>query len=259
LASAIYFGTVRHRRYEPVDHEFTYRLFMMYLDLAELDQVFDRRLLWSQRRPAPAWFRRADYLGDPSQPLAEAVADVLKAKTGRRPEGPIRLLTHLRYFGYCFNPVSFYYCFEPGGELLDAVVAEITNTPWQERHTYILDRRQGDAYGPSLRKHFAKQFHVSPFWGMNHKYDWSLTVPHRELAVHMENYRDTRKVFDATLRMQRQEISTATLNRALLRFPFMTLKVIGAIHWQALRLKLKGAVFHPHPGRSTGRSETGME
>jgi DUF1365 family protein len=256
LASAIYAGTVRHRRYEPIEHRFSNRLFMMYLDLNELDQVFGRNLLWSQRNPAPAWFRRSDYLGHRDRPLAEAVSDVLYEATGRRPAGPIRLLTHLRYFGYCFNPVSFYYCFDASGEHLDAVVAEITNTPWKERHAYILDRGRGDENGELLRRSFAKEFHVSPFWDKDHTYKWSLTRPTESLSVHMENHRQGRKVFDATMKMHREEISGAALTRVLLRFPFMTLKVIGAIHLQALRLKLKGAVFHPHPEKVEDRAET---
>lgn len=255
-ASAIYAGTVWHRRREPIDHAFSYQLFMMYLDLGELDEVFGGNPLWSSRRPAPAWFRRSDYLGDPGQPLAEAVGDVLERETGQRPRGPIRLLTHLRYFGYCFNPVSFYYCFDPGGEDVEAVVAEITNTPWQERHTYVLDRGRGDVRGTMLWRRFAKAFHVSPFLGMDLEYEWSMTEPGEELFVHMQDYRESRKIFDATLRLRRQEISSGALTRSLLRFPLMTLRVISAIHLQALRLKLKGAIFHPHPAKAGPPSET---
>ena len=139
LASCAYRGQVRHRRLSPVPHDFRYSIFMMYLDLDEVDRVFDRRWLWSARRPALAWFRRADHFGDSRRPLRDCVADLVAQEAGRRPEGPIRLLTHLRYFGHCFNPVSFYFCYDPAGERIEAVVAEVHNTPWGERHCYVLD------------------------------------------------------------------------------------------------------------------------
>ena len=129
---ALYFGVVRHRRFDAVRHSFATRLYFAYLDLDELDAAFRGRFWWSARRPAPMWFRRADYFGPPDVPLADAVRDAVAARTGRRPDGPVRVLTHLRAFGYVFNPVSFYYCFDRD-ERLQAVLAEITNTPWGER------------------------------------------------------------------------------------------------------------------------------
>ena len=138
MQSCLYNGWVRHRRFAPRAHAFRYRLFMAYLDLTELDHVFRGRWFWSTRRPALAWFRRADYLGNPSVPLDQAVRDAVERDTGMRPRGPIRLLTHLRYFGHGFNPVSFYYCFDPADTRVETIVAEITNTPWAERHAYVL-------------------------------------------------------------------------------------------------------------------------
>jgi hypothetical protein len=253
-ASAIYVGDVRHRRFEPVRHDFRYDLFMMYLDLEELGWVFDGRPLWSRHRPAPARFKRSDYLGDPRQPLDDAVRDEVQKQTGRRPAGPIRLLTHLRYFGYCYNPVSFYYCFDARSARVEAVLAEINNTPWNERHRYVLNTRPAER--SPLRSRFPKIFHVSPFMDMNLEYDWLFTEPGRRLVVHMQNLRDGRRMFDATLSLSRREISSRSLNLALLRHPFMTLKVIAAIHFQAARLRLKGCSFFPHPskrGHQAGR------
>ena len=140
MNSCIYRGWVRHRRRTPVEHAFSYRMAMLYLDLAELPEVLDGRLLWSARRPSLAWFRRADYLGDTARPLDHEVRDLVEQRTGARPVGPIRLLTHLRYFGYVMNPVSFYYCFDAAGERVETVVAEITNTPWKERHSYVISQ-----------------------------------------------------------------------------------------------------------------------
>lgn len=242
MKSCLYIGSLRHRRLAPRPHAFQYRLFMAYLDLAELDEVFRGRWLWSARRPALAWFKRADYLGDAALPLDEAVREKVWRETGVRPRGPIRLLTHLRMFGHCFNPVSFYYCFDARGERVETVVAEITNTPWKERHAYVLPVRGGD-----MRFRFGKSFHVSPFMPMAQQYDWRFGAPGERLAVHMENLDERGKVFDATLVLERREISPAALAGALARHPFLTLQVLGAIHWQALWLWAKRVPVHAHP------------
>jgi uncharacterized protein len=164
-----------------------------------------------------------------------------------RPEGPIRMLAHLRYFGYSFNPVTFYYCFDASGIRLDAVVAEITNTPWKERYAYALCERDNEGAGVLKRYRFEKRFHVSPFIGMNISYDWIFATPNQKLAVHMSDMHNGGKLFDATLDLSRTEIDGKSLSKALTVFPLMTSKVIGAIYWQAFRLWLKGTPFHPHP------------
>lgn len=262
--SAVYEGTVRHRRTVPVGHEFTYRTFMMYVDLDEVPALFRRQFGWSSEGPALGWFRRADYHGDRTVPLKAAVSNLVERETGHRPAGPIRMLTHARYFGYIFNPVTFYYCFDPAGERLEVVVAEITNTPWGDVHPYVLRvrREKGDGGGGAderqARFAFAKEFHISPFVPMNVDYDWRFTAPGDTLAVHMNNLtRDGSKFFDATLALRRREIEPGTLTKALARYPFHTAKVIFGIYWQALRLKLKGAPVYDHPrDTKTGEPET---
>lgn len=247
--SALYVGRVRHRRFEPRAHAFEYPLFLVYLDLDELDAVFAGRWFWSARRPNLAWFDRRDHLGDRAAPLDAAVRDLVASATGRRPGGPIRLLTHLRYFGHCFNPVSFYYCFDANGERLDALVAEVNNTPWGEQHCYVLDGGDAVPGGDAVRYHTRKQFHVSPFMDMDMEYAWRTTLPGTRLTLHIENLRDGARMFDASLRLERREITGARLAWALARFPMMTAWVVGWIHWEALRLWLKRTPFYPHPNR----------
>jgi len=228
-------------------------MFMLYLDLAELPRVFEGRWLWSTRRAALARFRREDHFGDPAWPLDESVRDLVARETGRRPTGPVRLLTHLRYFGYVFNPASFYYCFDEDDTRVETIVAEVTNTPWGERHCYVLPRTMNEGRGGVARFRPRKVMHVSPFMEMDVAYDWRFGPPGERLSVHMENARGGRRIFDATLVLQREEIRAATLARALAGYPLMTLKVIGAIHWQALKLWLKGAPVHDHPAKAGGR------
>ena len=254
-ASCLYAGSVRHRRTGAPRDEFHYPLFMAYLDLDELPQLFDGRLLWSARRPAIAWFRRSDYLGDPHTPLREAVRELVREQAGIVLEGPIRLLTHLRYLGHCFNPVSFYYCYDPAGERVRAVVAHVTNTPWGERHAYVMtveDRSQAgerDARDVStvMRGQFEKRLHVSPLMGMDHTYDWRLSEPRERLSVHIESTRAGERVFDATLALRRREMNAREMSRVLARYPLLTLRLTTRIYTHALCLKLRGASYHPHP------------
>lgn len=247
-ASAVYEGSVRHRRFEPIEHSFRYRFFLIYLDLDELPGVLDPFPLYSARRRAPASFRRADFMGDPRRPLDECAREAVEAETGIRPAGPVRLLTGLRYLGHSFNPVSFYYCFDPAGERVEAVVADVENIPWGERHAYVLAR--GKSEGTVLTDELDKRLHVSPLMGMEQTYGFRASEPGERLAVHIESRPRAgagSKSFDATLSLRRRELSRPLLAGMLARYPAMSLQVVAKIYAQSLRLKLKGARYFPHP------------
>jgi DUF1365 family protein len=250
LHSAIYEGRVTHRRHLPRAHAFSYRMAQLYLDLDEIDQVFAGRWLWSTHRPNLAEWRRSDYLGPSSQPLKIAVLDRVEQATGNRPGGAVRVLCHPRYAGHVFNPVTFYYCHgiaDDRGEALEAIVAEITNTPWGERFAYVLPVPAAEASGQVLNWCFDKQFHVSPFMDMRRQYDWRFSKPGDKLRVHMQVYDQATREFDASLCLRRRPLNGPQLARVLLRYPLMTAQVVGEIHWQALRLWLKRTPVYPHP------------
>ncbi len=241
-ASCLYEGTIRHRRLEPAGaaREFRHRLALAYVDLAELPDLLGGRLV--ARRPGLLRFRRRDYLGDPRTPLEEAVRARVEQATGVRPAGPIRVLTQPRSFGHCFNPVSFYYCFDASGEKLEALVAEVTNTPWGERHAYVLPARGGLA-----RAELDKALHVSPFMGMEHRYLARAAAPGETASVHIESHRAGTPVFDATLALHRRELTRRSAVAMSVRYPLATLRVLGLIYLHALGLKLAGFPVYRRP------------
>jgi hypothetical protein len=248
MKSCIYEGKVRHRRMTPVANAFQYRIYLLYLDLEELPRVFDAHPLWSAERVNLAYFRRRDHLGPVEVPLDRAVRDLVAERTGTRPAGPVCLLTHLRYLGYCFNPVSFYYCWGPADRGVEAVVAEVHNTPWLEEHCYVFGEDDNVHSHPGWKQfHFDKAFHVSPFMEMGIRYDWRFQVPGQRIQVHMNLFAGDTKRFDATLSLRRTPVTRASLTRVLLAYPLMTWKVTAMIYRQALRLKGKGARVYAHP------------
>ena len=239
-ASSINEGTISHRRREP-PRSFEHRLALFYLDLDELPRLLGGRLL--ARRPGTLRFRRRDYLGDRAVPLDRAVRDVVETRTGVRPDGPIRVLTQVRSFGHCFNPVSFYYCFDGAGRV-QAVLAEVTNTPWGERHAYVLG-------GAGQDVDFDKVLHVSPFMGMRQRYTAHAGRPGDRLAIQVESRRrDGEDAFDAALSLRRRELTRRSVARLTARYPLASVRVLVLIYLHALGLRLAGAPFYRHPRES---------
>lgn len=245
--SCLYTGAVQHRRHEPVRHDFRYHLCLAFLDLDELPHLDGLEPLWGYEKRAPISFRRTDHFGDPRLALDQVVRDVVGQRTGSRPSGPIRLLTCPRLFGYCFNPLSFYFCYGANGSEIECIVAEVTNTPWLERHCYVLPvpahRRRERVHGFVT----AKELHVSPFMDMHQDYHWRVTAPGDRVSVHIANRRDGRKLFDASMTLRRQALTRASLAKSLVLPPLTTVRITAAIYFEALRLWMKGTPFVPHP------------
>jgi uncharacterized protein len=243
--SCIYKGQVNHRRFEPHAHSFTYSLFMMYVDLEELPTLFNKHFALSHNKPGLAAFYRKDHHGNESTSLADSIRSLVKQRTGDTIEGSIRLLTHFRYFGYVFNPISLYFCYDKNNVGVTHVVAEVTNTPWKQQHCYVLaGHTDGNTF--TTPEHH-KDFHVSPFMNMDMNYRWHIQIPNESLNVRIENIKDQSKLFDASINLKKLELTSSNLSKTLLNFPLMTIKVVSAIHFQALKLWLKGIKYVPHP------------
>jgi uncharacterized protein len=247
MNSAIYEGVVDHVRYSPIRRKFSYSLFMLFLNLDELPKLFDSYWFWSARKWNFAHFRRRDHLGDINVPLSEAVRSWVFDQTGKKPEGPVFLMTHLSYFGYRFNPVSFYFCFDQTGKSVQNIIAEINNTPWGEQYCYLLNASLVNQENGMKKFCFKKEFHISPFMDMELDYEWYFSEPGERLKVHMENWNEAGKLFEVNLVMERKPINGLSLAKVLIRYPLMTCKVKAAIYFQALMLWLQKCPFYSHP------------
>lgn len=255
VKSFLYSGTLNHRRFSPKRHAFTYPVVMFYLDLSEINSIFSIPFLFSSRFPRFIGFDRKNYLAG-EQSLTHTVNQLIKEKTGRVHTGPIRLLTQVSYLGFCFNPVSFYYCFDETDQTLEFIVVEVSNTPWNERKSYVFE------CAPGAKCHtvkFKKDFHISPFLPMDILHVWTFLEPKPDvegntLSVYMEDRtpealpgESAKLIFDATLTLKATPLSYWNFLKLYSVFPLLTFKSFVAIYYEALRLKLKGVPFYSHP------------
>ncbi len=268
MESALYTGAVRHRRFKPRAHQFSYRVYMVWLDLDELDLVFSKSALWSKEGRGFVQWKREDYFGEYQKPLKQAVQDWIFQRTGRRLSGPVRMLANLRVAGFLINPIVCYYCYSEGlegeADKLEYVLTEVTNTPWKERTHYLLAcSEQFPESGKLAKGEFSKNLHVSPFHPMNMRYEWRLDQPSRKLNLHFDNFQPFAEgeecVFDATLMLTREQLNPRTMRSILWRFPLMTLKVAWGIYWQALRLFFKRVPVFPHPKQVRSKKILNLE
>ena len=233
-----------HRRLAPLSHGFRYRLVMYRLDLDELDRLNGRLRLFGVDRARPVSFRRADHLPD--------VRAVLAAHGVGTSVDRVELVTNCRVFGYVFNPVSFFLCYT--GPRLVAIVCEVNNT-FGESHTYVLPVDAGGADTWDEKK----VFHVSPFFTLDGTYRFRFDVSRTHLDVRIDLHRDGDAVFVSRLSLDSRPLTDAGVAATLVRYPFVTAKVIAAIHWEALRLWLKGATYHPKPAYDPESARRGTE
>ncbi len=247
MHSCIYEGTVTHRRTEPVNHWFQYRLFMVYLDLDELPAVVSRQGMIADGRHTSRSFLRSDHLFDTSKSLSSEVRELVQSHTGQTSRGPIRLLTQLRYFGYYMSPLNLYYLFDEDGMTVEFIVAEVNNTPWKERHCYVLWQGNGTQRETNWNCSHPKEFHVSPFMDMNMEYRWHVTKPGEGLAVRLANFQAHEQLFEASMKLQRRTLNRQQLRRMTLRYPLMTVQIVAAIYLQALKLWWKQCPSYTHP------------
>ena len=240
--SALYKGTIVHRREAERRHCFRHAVSMAYIDLDELATLAGGMLVRS--RPGLVRFRREDYLGDPTRPLGEEVRSVVREQVGRDVRGPVRMLTNLRKLGHCFNPVTFYFCFDANGTALEALVAQVTNTPWGERHTYVFVGEPGDVVAGWAHK----ELHVSPFMDMDQRYECRTTAPGASLTVRFQGFQqDGARAIDATLALRREPLSARALVRDAVLHPGGSRRVLLLIYVHAAFLRAKGVRPRAHP------------
>lgn len=246
MESCLYEGVLHHERLRPIRHRFHYRLWLAYLDLAELPELVRSGLL-SNSRFGLASFRRGDHMWAPQRSLEDCIRDLVEQESGNRPMGPVRVLTQLSSLGYYFSPLNLYHCHGPDGVTVQAIVAEVQNTPWLERHAYVLWAGNREANtGDGVYRH-PKTFHVSPFMGMNMEYRWRIKQPGERYQVSIENLADDEPMFRAGLHLRRAALTQENRHRLFLRYPLSPFRITAAIYWQAFQLWRSKCPFYSHP------------
>ncbi|WP_102798259.1 DUF1365 domain-containing protein [Bowmanella denitrificans] len=231
---SLYSGQVWHKRFKPKVHQFQYQLQLFWLDLQDTDSLNALPFV-STRGFAPIRFKRSDYLDQPKQNLADVARNKMSALANKPLQGQVFLLGQLRWFGLYFSPVNFYYLRQADG-YFSHVLAEVSNTPWNQRHCYLVDLANPIDT--------VKAFHVSPFNPMNMHYQWTFNQPQHDLKVQISCIAQ-KKEFVASLAMTKKALNPNSLTSVLLST--MTLKTLAGIYWQALKLLIKGTPVYGHP------------
>lgn len=242
MESSIFEGVLSHSRMRPIKHNFKYPIFMVLLDIDKLDNFFSKSFFWSLEKFNWASFRRKDYIQPSTISIRKAVIQEILNTHKEEFDGKIYLLTNIRYLGYCFNPVSFYFCYKE--DKLNFIIAEVTNTPWNERHRYTL---KCDKHSKIQKFNFPKEFHVSPFNPMDMEYKWKINISDSSIDINMANTQQDTLIFLSSMKLKRLQATRKNLVSVLVRYPATTIKTIALIYWQALKLKVKGALFFTHP------------
>ena len=240
--AALYVGTVVHERRDTPGHSFSYRVAMPFIDVDETAHLRGLAPMWRAERRAPMSFRRSDFRGDPTTPLATTIRDLVQEREGFRPAGPVKLLALHRTWGWLFNPIALYYCFATDATTLQAVVADVTNTPWGESHAYVIDTRSSL---DDLTEQ-PKSLHVSPFLPMDLNYQFHLSVPGPQCEFSVTVVRGSHVAFRATLSLEQRAFTRRTIVWVLVRHAFLTHRVSLGIYLRAARLYLRRATYFPN-------------
>lgn len=244
MQSQLYVGHVKHRRHQPHKHAFVYKVWYLYLSLDEINDLQKLTPILSVDKFNLLSLKQSNYLTQYSIPLKQAIFEHFKTKNIHYEGNHVFLLTQLSYLGFCYNPVSFFYCFDKTGTHLEYILAEIHNTPWNERYIYTLACEPNQK---KLRFQHAKAFHISPFLPMDIKYDWRMNKPTEKIMMHLQDFKEDKLCFDATLHLTKKNLTQKNVLQLALLQPFNTQRVLFGIYWQALKLFLKKTPFFSHP------------